>query len=116
MEYLIQVKNFIRSGYYTPLSADAPTQRRPNPKGYFANERTFLSWIQFGVVIAGLAVGLLNFSDSDVGLYSAMVFCAVAYFIMGYAYYRFRWRANKLKNQEGGFYGNLLLLAVITLF
>lgn len=29
--------------------------------------RTFLSWLHFAVVLGGLAVGLLNFSDDKVG-------------------------------------------------
>ncbi|KAJ3488002.1 hypothetical protein NLI96_g3161 [Meripilus lineatus] len=33
------------------------------PKVSFANERTFLSWLHFTVVLGGLAVGLLNFGD-----------------------------------------------------
>ena len=33
------------------------------PKISFANERTFLSWLHFTVVLGGLAVGLLNFGD-----------------------------------------------------
>ena len=33
------------------------------PKVSFADERTFLSWLHFTVVLGGLAVGLLNFCD-----------------------------------------------------
>lgn len=36
---------------------------RVEPKVSFANERTFLSWLNFTVVLGGLAVGLLNFGD-----------------------------------------------------
>jgi len=36
---------------------------RVEPKVSFANERTFLSWLHFVVVLGGLAVGLLNFGD-----------------------------------------------------
>jgi hypothetical protein len=36
---------------------------RVEPKVSFANERTFLSWLHFTVVLGGLAVGLLNFGD-----------------------------------------------------
>ena len=36
---------------------------RIEPKVSFANERTFLSWLHFTVVLGGLAVGLLNFGD-----------------------------------------------------
>ena len=36
---------------------------RVEPKVAFANERTFLSWLHFTVVLGGLAIGLLNFGD-----------------------------------------------------
>ncbi|CAO3614131.1 unnamed protein product [Cunninghamella echinulata] len=36
---------------------------RIEPKVFFANERTFLSWLNFTVVLGGLAIGLLNFGD-----------------------------------------------------
>jgi uncharacterized membrane protein YidH (DUF202 family) len=36
---------------------------RIEPKVSFANERTFLSWLHFTVVLGGLAIGLLNFGD-----------------------------------------------------
>ena len=42
---------------------------RIEPKVFFANERTFLSWLHFTVVLGGLAVGLLNFGDKVRALY-----------------------------------------------
>ncbi|KAH0839958.1 hypothetical protein J3R83DRAFT_913 [Lanmaoa asiatica] len=49
---------------------------RVEPKVSFANERTFLSWLHFTVVLGGLAVGLLNFGDR-IGRISAAMFSAV---------------------------------------
>ena len=51
-----------------PLLQRTATKRialpvRVEPKVFFANERTFLSWLHFTVVLGGLAVGLLNFGD-----------------------------------------------------
>lgn len=43
---------------------------------YDGSERTFLSWLNFTVVLGGLAVGLLNFGDR-VGQISAAVFTVV---------------------------------------
>lgn len=45
---------------------------------FFANERTFLSWLQFTVVLGGLAIGLLNFNTDRVGRISAAAFTFVA--------------------------------------
>jgi uncharacterized membrane protein YidH (DUF202 family) len=45
---------------------------------FFANERTFLSWLNFTVVLGGLAIGLLNFNTDRTGRISAAVFTFVA--------------------------------------
>lgn len=99
---------------YQPIpsqSADAeptPASRPPNPKGFFANERTLLSWLHFSVVLGGLAVFLLNHTDSDIGFFSASLFGIISALIMVQSYYNFRWRAAKLKNKEHGYYGKIL--------
>ncbi|KAH8999179.1 vacuolar transporter chaperone 1 [Lactarius hatsudake] len=74
---------------------------RVEPKVSFANERTFLSWLHFTVVLGGLAVGLLNFGDK-VGKISAAVFSLVAVGIMGYALYTYHWRANSIRRGGRG--------------
>lgn len=53
---------------------------RVEPKVAFANERTFLSWLHFTVVLGGLAVGLLNFGDK-IGKISAGMFSIVGMFL-----------------------------------
>jgi uncharacterized membrane protein YidH (DUF202 family) len=75
---------------------------RVEPKISFANERTFLSWLHFTVVLGGLAVGLLNFGDkvccffiviigveltkSQIGKISAAMFSVVGIYhvLLGY--------------------------------
>jgi len=49
---------------------------------FFANERTFLSWLNFTVVLGGLAIGLLNFNTDRTGRISAAVFTFVAMAVM----------------------------------
>jgi uncharacterized membrane protein YidH (DUF202 family) len=73
------------------------------PKVFFANERTFLSWLNFTVLLGGLAVGLLNFGDS-VGRISAALFTVVAMAAMIYALFTFHWRAKSIRVRgQGGF-------------
>ena len=49
---------------------------RVEPKVAFANERTFLSWLHFTVILGGLAVGLLNFGDkASMPYHDALVAC-----------------------------------------
>ncbi|KAI0751103.1 hypothetical protein C8Q80DRAFT_1155541 [Daedaleopsis nitida] len=73
------------------------------PKVAFANERTFLSWLHFTVVLGGLAVGLLNFGDK-VGRISAAMFSFVAMAVMVYALYTFHWRAASIRRGGRGPY------------
>ncbi|KAI9869788.1 MAG: vacuolar transporter chaperone, partial [Pleopsidium flavum] len=76
---------------------------RVEPKVFFANERTFLSWLNFTVVLGGLAIGLLNFGDS-VGRISAGLFTLVAMATMIYALVTFHWRAKSIRQRgQGGF-------------
>ncbi|PSK34430.1 hypothetical protein C1H76_9399 [Elsinoe australis] len=90
-----------------PLLQTAPGKRialptRVEPKVFFANERTFLSWLNFTVILGGLAVGLLNFGDR-VGQISAGLFTLVAMAAMVYALVTFHWRAKsiRMRGQSG---------------
>lgn len=112
-----------------PLLQRPPGKRialpvRVEPKVFFANERTFLSWLNFTVVLGGLAVGLLNFGDR-VGQISAGLFTLVAMGVMVYALVTFHWRANAIRKRGSGNYDDrigptglciALLIAVITNF
>ncbi|BFZ57586.1 GTPase regulator Nrf1 [Savitreella phatthalungensis] len=112
-----------------PLLQSAPGKRialpvRVEPKVFFANERTFLSWLNFTVILGGLAVGLLNFGDR-VGRISAGLFTFVAMATMIYALVTYHWRANAIRKRGSGPYDDrfgptmlciFLLAAVITNF
>ncbi|GAA5826783.1 hypothetical protein JCM10212_002336, partial [Sporobolomyces blumeae] len=77
------------------------------PKVFFANERTFLSWLNFTVVLGGLSVGLLNFGDR-VGKISAAMFTIVSMSIMIYALVTYHWRANAIRKRGSGPYDDRL--------
>jgi len=90
-----------------PLLQSSPGKRialptRVEPKVFFANERTFLSWLNFTVILGGLGLGLLNFGDR-VGQISAALFTLVAMAAMIYALVTFHWRAKsiRLRGQSG---------------
>ncbi|GMM55379.1 Vtc1 protein [Maudiozyma humilis] len=97
---------------------------RVEPKVFFANERTFLSWLNFTVMLGGLGVGLLNFGDK-VGRISAGLFTVVAMGTMIYALVTYHWRAAAIRRRGSGPYDDrlgptllcfFLLLAVIINF
>lgn len=80
---------------------------RVEPKVFFANERTFLSWLHFAVVLGGLAVGLLNFGDK-VGKISAALYTLVAVGVMVYALIIYQYRAKAIRTRSGAPYDDRL--------
>ncbi|KAK3808703.1 MAG: VTC domain-containing protein [Benniella sp.] len=108
----------------TPPGRKIATLVRVEPKVYFANERTFLSWLQFTVILGGLALGLLNFGDK-VSRVSSGLFTFVALSFMVYALVTYHWRAFKIRNKELGPFDDrigptllcfILLVAMVTNF
>ncbi|KAI8924327.1 hypothetical protein BC831DRAFT_416276 [Entophlyctis helioformis] len=80
-------------------AAQAPAVPPPNPKGFFANERTFLSWLQLCLTLGAVAVGLLNFGDMLAQI-SGVVFAIVAVAFMLYSLIQFHIRADRLAKKE----------------
>ena len=93
----------------------AATAKPPPVKTFFANERTFLAWLQFTLLLGGLAVGLLNFSD-NIGRVSAGIFTFLAMSVMVYALYNYHDRANRVTKNETGEYSDKYGPAVLTGF
>ncbi|KAJ1548271.1 vacuolar transporter chaperone [Nowakowskiella sp. JEL0078] len=103
------------AGQAAVQATPAGTQRvqtfvRVEPKVFFANERTFLSWlhcIRFFVciVLGGLAIGLFNFGDR-VARISGLAFTFVAVLFMGYSLYLYLWRTKMIRARDPGPYDN----------
>ncbi|OAD76353.1 hypothetical protein PHYBLDRAFT_103690, partial [Phycomyces blakesleeanus NRRL 1555(-)] len=82
-------------------------------KTYFANERTFLHWLQFTVLLGALALGLLNFSD-HVGRISATLFTLISVGVMIYALYNYHARTTSVEKREVGDYSEKNAPAILT--
>lgn len=98
--------------------------KAPPVKTFFANERTFLSWLRFTLLLGGLSIGLLNFSDS-VGRLSAYIFTPLSMGVMIYALYNYHKRSERVFRGDTGEYSDkygpavltvLLILAVLANF
>jgi uncharacterized membrane protein YidH (DUF202 family) len=98
----------------TPPGKRIALPTRVEPKVFFANERTFLSWLNFTVILGGLAIGLLNFGDK-VGKISAGLFTLVAMMAMVYALFTFHWRAKSIRMRGQGGFDDRLGPTVLTL-
>ena len=62
------------------------------PKVFFANERTFISWLQFCALLLTVALSLLNFGDSTSRI-AGGIFIGISAVVAIYALYRFEKRA-----------------------
>ncbi|CAK7213364.1 GTPase regulator Nrf1 [Sporothrix bragantina] len=106
-----------------PLLQTAPGKRialptRVEPKVFFANERTFLSWMNFTVILGALAIGMLNFGDRPAFI-SAFLFTGVALVTMLYALFTYHWRAKSIRRRgQAGFddrFGPTFLAIILVL-
>ncbi|KAI9486827.1 MAG: VTC domain-containing protein [Benjaminiella poitrasii] len=62
------------------------------PKVFFSNERTFISWLQFCALLLSVALNLLNFGD-QVSRIAGAIFIGIAAGIAIYALFQFERRA-----------------------
>ncbi|KAH7623032.1 hypothetical protein Ndes2526B_g02326 [Nannochloris sp. 'desiccata'] len=100
-------------------------QQKIEPKTYFANERTFLSWLHMALTMGSISAAMLGFSATgsskaqashDVGLV-ALILLPVALVICGYALLVYYWRSEAIRNKDGLYYddrrGPLALTLVV---
>lgn len=74
---------------------------RVEPKVYFAAERTFLSWLEFSIIVGSIAATLLNFGDISGSLVSASVlFTIVACASMLYSLGLYLWRVKCVRERR----------------
>jgi SPX domain protein involved in polyphosphate accumulation/uncharacterized membrane protein YidH (DUF202 family) len=89
---------------------------RVEPKVFFANERTFLSWIHFSIFLGGISTALVGFGNRE-AKFSGYLFAFVSILFTIYALYLFRWRAERIRRREPGPYDDRLgPTAVVVIF
>lgn len=97
---------------------------RVEPKVYFAAERTFLSWLEFSIILGSIAATLINFGD-DVSISAAWGFTIVALAGLLYSMVLYLWRVDMIRNRRAAQYHDkwgptilciMLLCAVIVNF
>ncbi|KAI8072566.1 VTC domain-containing protein [Gongronella butleri] len=97
--------------------ADSPPRQkvkvRAEPKVFFANERTFISWLQFCALLLTVALNLMNFAVDNTGRIVGSIFMGVAALVAIYALYRFEKRAYMINRQIDGRYDDLWGPAVL---
>lgn len=72
---------------------------RVEPKVYFAAERTFLSWLEFSIILGSIAATLLNFGDL-VSIWAAIAFTIVACAALLYSMILYLWRVRCIRERR----------------
>ncbi|PVU94114.1 hypothetical protein BB561_002798 [Smittium simulii] len=93
---------------------------RVEPKVFFANERTFLSWLNFSIILGTISLGLVNFGDQKIK-YAGIGFTVFSILVMIYSLYLYQTRATMILNREPGPYDSrngptVLVISLISLF
>lgn len=76
---------------------------RIEPKVFFANERTFLSWIHFSIFLGGISTALVGLGNAHARI-SGYIFAVVSILFTIYALYLYQWRAEKIRQKDPGPY------------
>lgn len=79
------------SGIHVPV--------RVEPKVQLATERTFLSWLEFSIILGSIAATLLNFGD-NLALAAAWAFTIVACCALFYSAFLFLWRVRMIRRRR----------------
>lgn len=82
------------------------------PKVFFSNERTFISWLQFCALLLSVALNLLNFGD-QVSRIAGALFIGISAGIAIYALFQFERRAWMINRRIVGRYDDLWGPAVL---
>ncbi|KAG0307303.1 vacuolar transporter chaperone [Dissophora globulifera] len=72
-------------------------------KVFFANERTFLKWMNFAVLLGTLGIGLFNAAD-NIGRFAGILLSITALMTLVYAIWLYERRLTMLRNKDPGPY------------
>lgn len=95
------------SGGITAPSKKIAIPVRVEPKVFFANERTFLSWLHFSIFLGGISTALVGLGHKT-ARFSGYLFTFVSVIFSFYALYTYLWRAKKIRRRDPGPYDDLM--------
>ncbi|KAL9103970.1 MAG: hypothetical protein Q9163_001032 [Psora crenata] len=89
--------------FKAPLGKRIHVPVRVEPKVYFAAERTFLSWLEFSIILGSIAATLLNFGDV-MSMWAAIAFTIVACASLVYSMVLYLWRVRCIRERRAARY------------
>ena len=85
--------------FHAPKGKRIHVPVRVEPKVYFAAERTFLSWLEFSIILGSIAATLLNFGD-HISRAGAWGFTLVACAALAYSCAVYLWRVRMIRGRR----------------
>lgn len=89
-------------------------KKKVEPKLFFSNERTFISWLQFSALLLSVSLGLINFGD-HLSRANGGFFIVIAMVLAGYAQLRFQYRAWQIRFRGNARFDDIYGPAVLCL-
>ncbi|MCJ1264843.1 vacuolar transporter chaperone, partial [Lobaria immixta] len=77
---------------------------RVEPKVFFATERTFLSWLEFSIILGSIAATLMNFGQDAIALSAALGFTIIACASLIYSLVLYLWRVQMVRKRRAARY------------
>jgi len=90
----------------TPIKVEA--------KVWFANERTWVSYLNIGVLIGTLALALFNASKDDVARNFAYFYAVVSVVILAYGWIVYQHRISMIRRRDPGHFDQIIGLVIIS--
>ena len=106
--------NTVRRKIRAPSGKRIHVPVRVEPKVFFAAERTFLSWLEFSIIIGSIAATLLNFGD-ELSIQTAASFTIVAVLALMYSMGLYMWRVDKVRKRRAVTYHDRVGPTLLTL-
>ncbi|KIK99957.1 hypothetical protein PAXRUDRAFT_130940 [Paxillus rubicundulus Ve08.2h10] len=84
------------------------TSLKVEAKVWFANERTWVSWLNLAVLLGTLALALFNASHEPVARRFAYVYAAISIGVVVYGFYLYQSRITMIRKRDPGHYDALV--------
>ncbi|RDB25982.1 Vacuolar transporter chaperone 2 [Hypsizygus marmoreus] len=79
-----------------------PTSVKVEAKVWFANERTWVAWLNIAVIIGTLALALFNASKDKVATYFAYAYALISICVVVYAFFLYQYRITMIRRRDPG--------------
>ncbi|KAJ7928825.1 hypothetical protein B0H13DRAFT_1596971 [Mycena leptocephala] len=90
------------------------TPVRVEGKVWFANERTWVAWLNIAVLIGTLALALFNASKDDIARNFAYLYALISVGVMIYGYVLYQHRITKIRKRDPGHFDMILGPVIIS--